>query len=143
MLGFFLFNVFLSDIFLTLNDIDIAIVIAIPLTKHVATLMLLSKVWECLPRNYSSRLNRIKWKAVHISAIWCHWYYVQEFQIKSKLKVHLTHFQHMFDFYTPWKHQKTSGFLMFSGGYRSGTLVENGLIKKASVKNLLVPNLIH
>ena len=33
----------------------------------------------------------------------------------------------MFHFYTPRKHQKTSGFLMFSGGYRSGTLVENGL----------------
>ena len=28
---------------------------------------------------------------------------------------HLTHFQPMFHFYTPWKHQKTYGFL-FSGG---------------------------
>ena len=28
----------------------------------------------------------------------------------------LTHFQPMFHFYTIWKHQKTSGFLIFSGG---------------------------
>ena len=28
----------------------------------------------------------------------------------------LTHFQPMFHFYTPWKNQKTGGFLMFSGG---------------------------
>ena len=28
----------------------------------------------------------------------------------------LTHFRPMFHFYTPWKHQKTGGFLMFSGG---------------------------
>ena len=27
----------------------------------------------------------------------------------------LTHFRPMFHFYTPWKHQKTGGFLMFSG----------------------------
>ena len=27
----------------------------------------------------------------------------------------LTHFQPKFRFYTPWKHQETSGFLMFSG----------------------------
>ena len=28
----------------------------------------------------------------------------------------LTHFQPMFHFYTPWKHQISSGFFMFSGG---------------------------
>ena len=28
----------------------------------------------------------------------------------------LTHFQPMFHFYAFWKHQKTSGFLLFSGG---------------------------
>ena len=36
----------------------------------------------------------------------------------------------MFHFYSPWKHQKTSGNLRFSDvfrGYRTGTLVENGL----------------
>ena len=38
----------------------------------------------------------------------------------------LTHFQPMLRIYTPWKHQKTSGFVF--RGYRSGTLVENGLI---------------
>ena len=40
-----------------------------------------------------------------------------------------SHFQPVFHFYTPWKHQKTRGFLVFSGGYRSGTLVENELIR--------------
>ena len=28
----------------------------------------------------------------------------------------LTHFMPLISFYTPWKHQKTSDFLMFSGG---------------------------
>ena len=28
----------------------------------------------------------------------------------------LTHFMPRVSFYTPWKQQKTSGFLMFSGG---------------------------
>ena len=28
----------------------------------------------------------------------------------------LTHFMPLVSFYTAWKHQKTSGFLMFSGG---------------------------
>ena len=32
---------------------------------------------------------------------------------KTKL---LTYFQPIFHFYTPWKHQKASGFRMFSGG---------------------------
>ena len=42
----------------------------------------------------------------------------------------LTHFQPTFHFYTPWKHQKT-------GGFRSGTLVENGL---TSVYELFIQN---
>ena len=28
----------------------------------------------------------------------------------------LTHFEPMFHCYTPWKHQKTGGFVMFLGG---------------------------
>ena len=40
----------------------------------------------------------------------------------------LNHFQPIFFFCTPWK-QKTSRFLIFFRGYRSGTLVENGLNK--------------
>ena len=39
----------------------------------------------------------------------------------------------MFYFYTPWKHHKVFGFLMFSQGYRSGTLVENGLMRALKV----------
>ena len=34
------------------------------------------------------------------------------------IRVFLTHFWPMFSFYTPWKHQKTSGFLVFSGGIK-------------------------
>ena len=30
----------------------------------------------------------------------------------------LTHFQPVFRFYTPWKHEKTGGFLMFSSGIK-------------------------
>ena len=48
-----------------------------------------------------------------------------------------THFWPMFLIYTPWKHQKTKGFLMFSGGnYKMGTLARNGLypITKESIK---------
>ena len=33
----------------------------------------------------------------------------------------------MFPFYIPWKYQKTKGFMMFSGGYKMGTLARNGL----------------
>ena len=34
----------------------------------------------------------------------------------NDLKWALTHFMSLVCFYTPWKRQKTSGFLMFSGG---------------------------
>ena len=30
----------------------------------------------------------------------------------------LAHFKWMFPFYTPWKHQETIGFLVFSGGIK-------------------------
>ena len=39
----------------------------------------------------------------------------------------LTYFRLMFSVYTPWKSQKTSGFLTFSGGYKKVTLAWNGL----------------
>ena len=41
----------------------------------------------------------------------------------------LTHFCLVFPFYTTWKHQKTFGFLVFSGGYKMATLAKNGLMK--------------
>ena len=34
-----------------------------------------------------------------------------------KIKLILTHFMSLVSFYTPWKHQKTRGFLMFSGRF--------------------------
>ena len=39
----------------------------------------------------------------------------------------LTHSWPMFPFYTPWKHQKTFGSLVLSGGYKMGTFSKNGL----------------
>ena len=44
--------------------------------------------------------------------------------------LHLTHFQPMLHFYSPWKHQKNSGFSDVFKGYRGVTLVENGLNTK-------------
>ena len=38
----------------------------------------------------------------------------------------LTHFMPVISFYTPWKHQKTSGFLMFLGGIERDQLHEMG-----------------
>ena len=52
-------------------------------------------------RGYSSGTlveNGLKWNACKLSLF------------------NLTHFQPIFHFYTPWKHQKPSDFLMFSGG---------------------------
>ena len=37
------------------------------------------------------------------------------------------HFNPTLHFYTPWKRQKTKSFVMFSRGYRNGTLAWNGL----------------
>ena len=39
----------------------------------------------------------------------------------------LTHFWTMLPIYTPWKHQETRGFLVFSGGYKMGNLSRKGL----------------
>ena len=44
------------------------------------------------------------------------------------IMVNLIRFFPIFPLYTPWKHQKTRGFLMFSGGYKKGTLETNGLM---------------
>ena len=38
---------------------------------------------------------------------------------------YLTRYMSLVPFYTPWKHQKTKGFLMFSGGYRKRSVVLN------------------
>ena len=42
----------------------------------------------------------------------------------------LTHFRQIFPFYTPWKHQKTKGYLMFSGGIKWEVWPEMGLYMK-------------
>ena len=51
---------------------------------------------------YSSRLNLILAAPLKV----------------TPLNIQLTHFWPMFSFYTPWKHQKTLGFLVFSGGIK-------------------------
>ena len=48
-----------------------------------------------------------------------------------------THFQPMFHFCAPLKTSENIGFSDISRGYRSGTLVENGLTTKVTLKNLL------
>ena len=35
---------------------------------------------------------------------------------RKGILVSLSHYMPLFSFYTSWKHQKTKGFLMFSGG---------------------------
>ena len=40
----------------------------------------------------------------------------------------LTHFKPMFHFYTPWKHQKTRGFFIFSGGVEIEHLLKMGKV---------------
>ena len=40
---------------------------------------------------------------------------------------YLTHFWVMFSFFTPWKHQKTRDFLMFSGGIERKRCPKKGL----------------
>ena len=47
--------------------------------------------------------------------------------------IYLTYFQPIFHFCSPWKGQKTFDFMIFSGGNRSGTLVENGLMLELKV----------
>ena len=45
------------------------------------------------------------------------WYWLIEGRINQQwAKPGLTHFKPLIFFYTPWKHHKISGFLMFSGG---------------------------
>ena len=41
----------------------------------------------------------------------------------------LTDFMPIYSFLTPWKHQKTTGFLMLSGGYEKKILTWNRLIQ--------------
>ena len=46
--------------------------------------------------------------------------------INLKTFIKLTHFLPLARFYTPWKDQKTKGFLMFSGGIEKDQWHEMG-----------------
>ena len=66
---------------------------------------------------YGNKKNGIKssnseelWRGGRVSRCRASW--------KSEKDLCLTHFWPMFLFYTPWKHQKTKGFLVFSGGIK-------------------------
>ena len=49
----------------------------------------------------------------------------------------LTHFMQLVSFYTPWKHEETSGFLIFSGGIERDQWHEMGSYEfSALIKNL-------
>ena len=49
--------------------------------------------------------------------------------IKYPLPKYFSHFVPLVSFYTPWKHQKTSSFLIFSRGYKKRTVAWNVLIR--------------
>ena len=51
----------------------------------------------------------------------------------------LTHFQPLFYFYTPWKHQKTGGFLMFSGGIEVEHWLKIGLVNLSELAKFYLP----
>ena len=36
----------------------------------------------------------------------------------KELNLKLAHFWQVFQFYTPWKHQKTKGYVLFLGGVK-------------------------
>ena len=46
---------------------------------------------------------------------------------KRSIDIYLKHFMPLLSFYTHWKHQKTSGFLIFSGGIERYQWHEMGL----------------
>ena len=53
----------------------------------------------------------------------------------------LTHFSPMFHFYTPWIHQKTKGFLTFSGGIEMehwAKWVNNAILRVAEEDNMAI-----
>ena len=70
--------------------------------------------WEEKSKKTDKKANQSKLAANHVGC--------------NFLGQSLTHLQPMFHFYSPWKHQKAP-FSDVSRRYRSGTLVENGLIR--------------
>ena len=110
--------------------------------KNLLELKMTAKYLKCLFQQCRS----IKFKNLHSTVegktelLITHFVYLLWYMSSSKLPIYsnfsevlrskislLTHFQPMFHFHTPWKHQKTRGFYVFRG-YRSGTFVENGFM---------------
>ena len=63
---------------------------------------------------YGIFVSKTKSRMIYFNVKKFIWYWVD--LVSSVVSSVLIHFQPMFHFYTPWKHQKTGGFLMFSGG---------------------------
>ena len=66
-------------------------------------------------------ISLCKCRTYKIISIWPNfwWSFSGNVQVSCKIKCQLTHFKVMFHFYTPWKCQKTIGFLTFSGSIES------------------------
>ena len=83
-LAFFLVIFFLFWMMLTL----IVMPMTLSFIKHVKTLMLLMKLWECRPKSYLNNLKIIKWKAIQTGWIDSIWDEAQESQVISELQIH-------------------------------------------------------
>ena len=64
----YFFQISLGNFFLILNKINMPM--TMHFTKYVATLTLLSKIWECRPKNYLNGLRIINCKTSQISVFW-------------------------------------------------------------------------
>ena len=53
---------------------------------------------------------------IYFANQWTGFYMIDASIMKELNLLPLDHSMSLASFYTPWKHQKTSGFLMFSGG---------------------------
>ena len=85
-LGLILFNIFLRNLFLFLNDIDITC-FADDNTRYKAcdNVDAVVKTLGIFAEKLFNGLRIIKWKAAQVSVIWD---WVQEIQIKSNLDIH-------------------------------------------------------
>ena len=89
-------------------------------------------VWVCLIILWAGAYKRVRFNKIRVvlnTAVinWCYIYnhvlrniandVICIREIFSEFRS-LTQFRPMFPFYNPWKHQKTKGFLVFSGGIK-------------------------
>ena len=78
--------------------------------------------------NFRSKGEVYGWTENTLSSYRAHSHYIEEVRKPYILGLILTHFQPMFNFYTPWKHQKAVGFLKFSGGIKVEHWTKEGVM---------------